>query len=99
MSTAYELAREAYAAEGIDTEAVLAKLAGKAISVNCWQGDDVMGFDQKDNAASGGIMTTGNYPGRCRTFEELTARLREGVQPHSRQEAHQPACKLRHLHR
>ena len=50
MSTAYELAREAYAAEGIDTEAVLAKLAGKAISVNCWQGDDVMGFDQKDNA-------------------------------------------------
>ena len=71
MSTAYELAREAYAAEGIDTEAVLAKLAGKAISVNCWQGDDVMGFDQKDNAASGGIMTTGNYPGRARTFEEL----------------------------
>ena len=68
MSTAYELAREAYAAEGIDTEAVLAKLAGKAISVNCWQGDDVMGFDQKDNAASGGIMTTGNYPGRARTF-------------------------------
>ena len=73
MSTAYELAREAYAPEGIDTEAVLAKLAGKAISVNCWQGDDVMGFDQKDNAASGGIMTTGNYPGRARTFEELTA--------------------------
>ena len=73
MSTAYELAREAYAAEGIDTEVVLAKLAGKAISVNCWQGDDVMGFDQKDNAASGGIMTTGNYPGRARTFEELTA--------------------------
>ena len=73
MSTAYELACEAYAAEGIDTEAVLAKLAGKAISVNCWQGDDVMGFDQKDNAASGGIMTTGNYPGRARTFEELTA--------------------------
>ena len=73
MSTAYELAREAYAAEGIDTEAVLEKLAGKAISVNCWQGDDVMGFDQKDNAASGGIMTTGNYPGRARTFEELTA--------------------------
>lgn len=73
MSTAYELAREAYAAYGIDTEAVLAKLAGKAISVNCWQGDDVMGFDQKDNAASGGIMTTGNYPGRARTFEELTA--------------------------
>ena len=62
MSTAYELAREAYAAEGIDTEAVLEKLAGKAISVNCWQGNDVMGFDQKDNAASGGIMTMATIP-------------------------------------
>ena len=73
MTTMYERARGAYAAYGIDTEAVIEKLAGKAISVNCWQGDDVMGFDQKDNAASGGIMTTGNYPGRARTFEELTA--------------------------
>lgn len=73
MSTPYEYAKEAYAAYGIDTEAIIEKLAGKAISVNCWQGDDVMGFDLPDNAASGGIMTTGNYPGRARTFEELTA--------------------------
>ena len=74
MSTAYELAREAYAAEGIDTEAVLAKLAGKAISVNCWQGDDVRGFDGDPNAPlTGGIQTTGNYPGRARTPEELMA--------------------------
>ena len=79
MSTAYELACEAYAAEGIDTEAVLAKLAGKAISVNCWQGDDVMGFDQKDGRAlPAASMTTGNYPGRARTFEELTADFDEG---------------------
>lgn len=73
MTTAYDLAREAYAKEGIDTEAVLETLKNKAISVNCWQGDDVMGFDAEGNAASGGIMTTGNYPGRARTFEELTA--------------------------
>lgn len=73
MSTPYEYAKEAYAAYGIDTDAIIEKLAGKAISVNCWQGDDVMGFDLPDNAASGGIMTTGNYPGRARTFEELTA--------------------------
>ena len=73
ISKSYELAKEAYAAYGIDTEAVMEKLAGKAISIQCWQGDDVMGFDQKDNAASGGILTTGNYPGRARTFEELTA--------------------------
>ncbi|MBS5451023.1 MAG: L-rhamnose isomerase [Coriobacteriia bacterium] len=73
VSKAYELAKEAYAAYGIDTDAVMDKLADKAISIQCWQGDDVMGFDQKDNAASGGILTTGNYPGRARTFEELTA--------------------------
>lgn len=73
MSTPYEYAKEAYAAYGIDTDAIIEKLAKKAISVNCWQGDDVMGFDLPDNAASGGIMTTGNYPGRARTFEELTA--------------------------
>ncbi len=41
--------------------------------MHCWQGDDVQGFDQGDNPASGGIMTTGNYPGRARNFEELTA--------------------------
>ena len=73
MTTAYELAKEVYAQYGIDTEAVIEKLAAKPISMHCWQGDDVMGFDQKDNAASGGIMTTGYYPGRARTFEELTA--------------------------
>lgn len=73
MSTAYDLAKEAYASYGIDTEAALALLATKPISMHCWQGDDVMGFDQKDNAASGGIMTTGNYPYRARTPEELMA--------------------------
>ena len=74
MSTeneAYRLAKEAYAAYGIDTDAAMAKLAAKPISMHCWQGDDVQGFDQGDNPASGGIMTTGNYPGRARNFEEL----------------------------
>jgi len=73
MGNEYEYARKAYAELGIDTEAVMAELAGKAVSIHCWQGDDVQGFDQKDNAASGGIQTTGNYPGKARTFEELTA--------------------------
>ena len=72
MTTMYELAKDAYAELGIDTEAVMAKLAGKPISVHCWQGDDVLGFDQ-EGGLSGGIQTTGNYPGRARTFEELTA--------------------------
>ncbi|MCH4221230.1 MAG: L-rhamnose isomerase, partial [Eggerthellaceae bacterium] len=79
MSNAYEYARSAYADLGIDTEAVMETLAHKAISINCWQGDDVQGFDQKDNAASGGIQTTGNYPGKARTFEELTADFEEAA--------------------
>ena len=71
MTTMYDLAREEYAALGIDTEAVMEKLAAKPISVHCWQGDVVLGFDQ-EGGLSGGIQTTGNYPGRARTFEELT---------------------------
>lgn len=73
MSTMYELAKAEYAKIGVDTEAVIEKLGTKAISIHCWQGDDVMGFDAEDNAASGGILTTGNYPGRARTPEELMA--------------------------
>ncbi len=74
MSKFYELAKEQYAALGIDTEAALATLANIPISVHCWQGDDVMGFDGVD-ALSGGIQTTGNYPGRATNFEELKADL------------------------
>ncbi|MCR4771203.1 MAG: L-rhamnose isomerase [Oscillospiraceae bacterium] len=70
--TRYESAREIYAAAGADTERALARLAEKEISVHCWQGDDVVGFDC-GLAASGGIQTTGNYPGRARTPEELMA--------------------------
>ena len=73
MSNVYDAARARYAAIGIDTEAVLARLAGKAISMNCWQGDDVVGFDNPDGGAGNGIQTTGNYPGRARNFEELKA--------------------------
>ena len=72
MTTMYELAREAYAKQGIDTEAVIETLANKAISMHCWQGDDVVGFDAKE-ALSGGIQTTGNYPGKATTPEQLMA--------------------------
>lgn len=71
MGKMYEIAKEEYSKYGIDTERVIDTLSKKAISMHCWQGDDVMGFDQEDNAASGGIMTTGNYPGRARTPHEL----------------------------
>ena len=70
--TNYEYAKQAYAAFGVDTEEALAKLATIPVSIHCWQGDDVVGFDGA-GAASGGIQTTGNYLGRARTPEELMA--------------------------
>lgn len=70
--TAYEMAKAEYAAYGIDAEAALDTLRGIPVSVHCWQGDDVVGLDG-GGAASGGIQTTGNYPGRARNFEELKA--------------------------
>ena len=69
----YQEAKRAYGAIGIDTDAAIARLKEVPISLHCWQGDDVKGFDQKDAALTGGIQTTGNYPGRARTPEELMA--------------------------
>ncbi len=74
MSKFYELAKEQYAALGIDAEAAIKTLSEIPISVHCWQGDDVIGFDGV-GALSGGIQTTGNYPGRATNFEELKADL------------------------
>ena len=71
--TRFESAKERYARLGVDVDAALAALAGKAISIHCWQGDDVTGFENAGRALSGGIQTTGNYPGRARTPEELMA--------------------------
>ncbi|MBP9988722.1 MAG: L-rhamnose isomerase [Ruminococcus sp.] len=72
MNSRYEYAKETYAKIGIDTEAVIDKLSKLPISMHCWQGDDVTGFDSKQ-ALSGGIQTTGNYPGKATTPEELMA--------------------------
>ena len=71
----YEEAKKMYAAYGIDTDAAIAKLKEIPVSVHCWQGDDVIGFDGSDSL-DGGIQTTGNYPGRARTPEELMADIR-----------------------
>lgn len=76
MSEIYKLAKEQYAAYGIDTEAAIAKLERIPVSVHCWQGDDVIGLDG-GGALSGGIQTTGNYPGRARNFEELKADIKK----------------------
>ena len=68
----YEYAKEVYAGRGIDVDAAIAAVDGVPISMNCWQADDVLGFDSGDSL-SGGIATTGNYPGRARTPDELRA--------------------------
>jgi len=72
MNQEYAIAKEKYAALGIDTDTVIETLRNVPISMHCWQGDDVKGFDF-DGDLSGGIQTTGNYPGRARTPEELMA--------------------------
>lgn len=68
----YEAAKAAYALVGIDTDKVIADLKKVPVSLHCWQGDDVIGFDH-DGPLTGGIQTTGNYPGKARTPEELFA--------------------------
>ena len=67
---AYEIAKERYAAIGVDTDKAVAQLEKTPISLHCWQTDDVIGFESKDGL-SGGIQTTGNYPGRARNIDEV----------------------------
>ena len=74
--TRYEYAKQKYAQIGIDTEEVLRKLAELPISLHCWQGDDVSGFEDT-GSLSGGIMATGNYPGKARNPEELMQDIEE----------------------
>lgn len=69
----FESAVKSYATIGVDVERAIATASATAISMHCWQGDDVKGFDQPDGGAADGIQTTGNYPGAARTFDELTA--------------------------
>ncbi len=73
MSTMYDTAKERYAKFGVDTEEAMKKLAEEPISIHCWQGDDVIGFENAGGTLSGGIQTTGNYPGKARTPAELMA--------------------------
>ncbi len=71
VQTAYSVAAERYAALGVDTQTALSALEKVAISLHCWQGDDVGGFENPTGGLSGGIAATGNYPGKARTADEL----------------------------
>lgn len=72
MNDRYQSAKEMYASVGVDTEAALTTLAATPISIHCWQGDDVGGFENSGEL-SGGIAATGNYPGKARNAQELMA--------------------------
>jgi L-rhamnose isomerase len=73
----YANARQRYGAAGIDIEGALARLAGVTISLHCWQGDDITGFEQIRKALGAGLAVTGNYPGRARNAGELRQDLDE----------------------
>ena len=75
VRAAFELASEQYEALGVDVEAALNQLSEISISVHCWQGDDVAGFEGEDVALGDGLAVTGNYPGRARNADELRSDL------------------------
>jgi L-rhamnose isomerase len=75
IETAYREARQRYAELGVDTEEAVRRLGQIAISVHCWQGDDVGGFESEAGLSGGGIMATGNYPGCARTADQLRSDL------------------------
>jgi L-rhamnose isomerase len=75
----FELAKQAYAKWGVDVEEVVEKLKTVPISIHCWQGDDVAGFEVIQNELSGGIDVTGNYPGKATNAEELRSDLEKAL--------------------
>lgn len=76
---AYSWAREQYASWGVDVEGALERLAAISISLHCWQGDDVGGFENTGEALGGGLAVTGTYPGKARTADELRADVEQAL--------------------
>ena len=79
VQKAYEIAKERYAAVGVDTDKTLDKLQNISLSIHCWQADDVTGFEKLENLGGGGIQATGNYPGKARNIDELRADIEKVV--------------------
>lgn len=79
MSVIYEAAKAKYEALGVDVDNALKQLSEKAISIHCWQGDDVTGFENSGEGLSGGIQATGDYPGKATTPEELMADFKKAI--------------------
>lgn len=77
IQRAYSLAQERYASLGVDTEDILERMQGIHLSLHCWQGDDVTGFENREGPLTGGIAATGNYPGKARNADELREDLQQ----------------------
>ena len=75
LEQAWNLAKQRFAAVGVDVEAALRQLDRLPVSMHCWQGDDVAGFENPGGSLTGGIQATGNYPGKARNATELRADL------------------------
>ena len=71
LQKGYELAKELYAQYGVDVDKAMELCDSTPISIHCWQGDDVAGFEKNEGELTGGIQATGNYPGKATTPEEL----------------------------
>ena len=79
VQSAYTIAKERYAALGVDTEAALNRLESIPLSLHCWQGDDVAGFENSAGGLTGGIAVTGNYPGKARNAQRTAPRPGPGL--------------------
>lgn len=79
VKESYELAKKRYAQYGVDTDQVIEALKKIPVSMHCWQGDDVIGFEDPDGQLTGGIQTTGNYPGKARTPDELRSDIEKAL--------------------
>ena len=79
IEQSYKLARERYAALGVDTDKAIRTLARIPVSIHCWQGDDVGGFENAGQELGGGLAVTGNYPGKARTPDELRADFEQAI--------------------
>src|SRR5688500_16973042 len=79
IQQAFELAQQRYAAVGVDVRAAMNRVKTIAVSLHCWQGDDVGGFENPGGQLGGGLAVTGNYPGKARTADELRADIQKAL--------------------